>query len=171
MITSGRTNLMGCDASSIMVRSLLLCGVLLGVVRSELSVCEEEDGDLRVDCRIEPRANQINSYEFSLTTGTMETVINTNVSGSSPDVLYRDRSYVELLKPHGYRLRLNAETQTLTEINTHPETTFICKISKKSASTILVKGELLPCSADQLLVQTCCCLLSILFSLWSYAPH
>uniref|UniRef100_A0AAY5KG14 Immunoglobulin subtype domain-containing protein n=1 Tax=Esox lucius TaxID=8010 RepID=A0AAY5KG14_ESOLU len=158
-----------------MVTSLLICGVLLGVgcviVHSELSVCEEEDGDLRIDCHLEPRANQINSYEFSLSTGTVETVINTNVSGSSPDVHYRDRSYVEHLDPHGYRLRLSAGTHTVTHINNHPETTFICKISKKIASQIIQKGGLLPCSAERLLVRTCCCLLSLLFPLWSLAPY
>uniref|UniRef100_A0AAZ3SF45 Immunoglobulin subtype domain-containing protein n=1 Tax=Oncorhynchus tshawytscha TaxID=74940 RepID=A0AAZ3SF45_ONCTS len=112
--------------------------VLWNVVHCELvSVCEEEDGDLRVDCHVEPRANQINSYEFSVSTGTVETVVNTNVSGSSPDVRYRDHSYVEQLEPYGYRLTLNADTHTHTLTNTH--TTFICKISKNIASIIIEK--------------------------------
>ncbi|XP_045573472.1 thy-1 membrane glycoprotein isoform X2 [Salmo salar] len=159
--------------SSIM-RSLLVCGVVLGVlwnvVHCELvSVCEEEDGDLRVDCHVEPRANQINSYEFSVSTGTVETVVNTNVSGSAPDVHYRDRSYVEHLEPYGYRLTLNADTHTHTLTNTH--TTFICKISKNIASVIIEKNDLLPCSADSVLVQSCYWLLGVLLSLWGLPPQ
>ncbi|KAK6317635.1 hypothetical protein J4Q44_G00130350 [Coregonus suidteri] len=142
--------------------------VLCNVVHCELvSVCEEEDGDLRVDCHVEPRANQINSYEFSVSTGTVETVVNTNVSGSAPDVRYRDRSYVEPLEPYGYRLTLNADTHILA--NTHK--TFICKISKNIASVIIEKNDLLPCSADSVLVRGCCWLLGLLLSLWGLAPH
>uniref|UniRef100_A0A8C7KJP8 Uncharacterized protein n=1 Tax=Oncorhynchus kisutch TaxID=8019 RepID=A0A8C7KJP8_ONCKI len=117
------------------------------------------------------RANQINSYEFSVSTGTVETVVNTNVSGSSPDVRYRDHSYVEQLEPYGYRLTLNADTHTHTLTNTHTHTTFICKISKNIASIIIEKNDLLPCSADRVLVQSCCWLLGVLLSLWGLPPQ
>ncbi|KAL0995001.1 hypothetical protein UPYG_G00130500 [Umbra pygmaea] len=154
-----------------MVKSLLICTFVLGVVcvavSSELSVCIEEDGDLRIDCPLKPRDSQINSYEFSMSIGAVETIINTNVSGSSPDAHYQDHSYVEQLEPQGYRLRLKAEMYR--QIDTDSEKTYLCKISKNITSKTIEKGELLPCTADQVVVQTFCCLL---LSLWtSIATH
>ncbi|KAK7926137.1 hypothetical protein WMY93_008447 [Mugilogobius chulae] len=90
-----------------MIKSLLFCGVLgvfLIPAKSDLiSVCIEDDQDLRVDCMVEPKPSRINSYEFSWSSGKKEAVINTNVSGAASEAQFRDKSYVEELESHGYR--------------------------------------------------------------------
>ncbi|KAE8287523.1 hypothetical protein D5F01_LYC13568 [Larimichthys crocea] len=67
-IIRSRQELDGCF--SIMLKSLFVYGVL-GVLLipascDPISVCYEDDNDLRVDCWVEPKANKISSYEFSL---------------------------------------------------------------------------------------------------------
>ncbi|KAM4620209.1 uncharacterized protein ACJ7VT_006911 [Polymixia lowei] len=112
-----------------MVQSLFVLGVL-GVLLvpaqfEPISVCVEDDDDLRVDCRILPKPSQINTYEFSWSIGGKETLINTNVSGSAADPRFKDHSYVEELEPHGYRMTLTGFTHTLPH-----NVTFMCKISR-----------------------------------------
>lgn len=130
-----------------MVQCILVFGVL-GVLlvpglRCDLvSVCLEDDDDLRVDCRIKPRPSQINSYEFSWSSGTKETLINTNVSGSTTEPRFREASYVEELEPYGYRLTLSGFTSTLPY-----NTTYMCKISRVVVSIYAERDKLLPCSA------------------------
>uniref|UniRef100_A0A3Q2PRF1 Thy-1 membrane glycoprotein-like n=1 Tax=Fundulus heteroclitus TaxID=8078 RepID=A0A3Q2PRF1_FUNHE len=123
-----------------MLTSLFLCGalgVLVIPARSELiSVCLEEDNDLRVDCRIEPKPNKINSYEFSWSSGTKESLINTNVSGSAAEAQFRDKSEVVELEPHGYRMTLKGFTETLPH-----NTTYMCKISGQVESVLVEKGR------------------------------
>ncbi|CAL8279167.1 unnamed protein product [Boreogadus saida] len=136
-----------------MVQCILVFGVL-GVLlvpslRCDLiSVCLEDDEDLRVDCHIKPRSSQINSYEFSWSSGTKETLINTNVSGSTTEPRFRETSYVEELQPYGYRLTLSGHTHTLPY-----NTTYMCKISRVVASVSAEKDQLLPCSALSLFLQ------------------
>ncbi|KAM4545460.1 uncharacterized protein PAE49_018031 [Odontesthes bonariensis] len=129
-----------------MLKSLFVCGVL-GVLLIPaqcqlISVCVEEDNDLRVDCEIEPKANKINSYEFSWSFGTKETLINTNVSGSAAEMQFRDKSEVVELEPHGYRMTLSGFTDTLPH-----NTTYMCKISGNVESVTIEKDHLVPCSA------------------------
>ncbi|XP_071061518.1 uncharacterized protein [Pseudochaenichthys georgianus] len=128
-----------------MLKSLFVFGVL-GVLLipaqcDRISVCVEDDNDLRVDCLIPPKPSQIASYEFSWSTGTKEYVINTNVSGSSADKEFKNKSYVEELDPQGYRMILTGYTDTL---NT---TTYMCKMSGEVASISVEKEQVVQCSA------------------------
>ncbi|MEQ2167746.1 hypothetical protein ILYODFUR_014829 [Ilyodon furcidens] len=136
-----------------MLTSLFLCGalgVLLVPVRSQLiSVCIEEDEDLRVDCRIKPKPNKITSYEFSWSSGTKESLINTNVSGSAAEVQFRDKSEVVELDPYGYRMTLKGFTNTLPH-----NTTYMCKISGQVQNINLEKEQLQPCSAVSQFLKT-----------------
>uniref|UniRef100_A0A672GFR2 Ig-like domain-containing protein n=1 Tax=Salarias fasciatus TaxID=181472 RepID=A0A672GFR2_SALFA len=136
-----------------MLRSALLLvvfGVLLVSAQSDkITVCLEDDNDLRVDCLIKPKPNQIDSYEFSWASGNKEVLINTNVSGSSADNQFKEKSYVEELKPHGYRMTLKGFTDTLPH-----NTTYLCKISGSGASENVEKNKLVPCSAVSVLLRT-----------------
>ncbi|XP_005805875.1 thy-1 membrane glycoprotein-like [Xiphophorus maculatus] len=136
-----------------MLTSLILSGilgVLLIPVQSQLiSVCLEEDEDLRVDCRIEPKPNKISSYEFSWSSGTKEALINTNVSGSAAEAQFRDKSEVVELDPHGYRMTLKGFTNTLPH-----NTTYMCKISGQVESIKVEKEHLQPCSAVSLFLKS-----------------
>ncbi|XP_017164096.1 thy-1 membrane glycoprotein [Poecilia reticulata] len=136
-----------------MLTSLFLSGILGGLliqVQPQLiSVCLEEDEDLRVDCRIEPKPNKINSYEFSWSSGTKEALINTNVSGSAAEAQFRDRSEVVELDPHGYRMTLKGFTNTLPH-----NTTYMCKISGQVESINVEKEQLQPCSAVSLFLKS-----------------
>lgn len=118
---------------------VLLCFapvLLIPAKCDQISVCVEDDGDLRVDCRVEPKPNKINSYEFSWSSGTKESVINTNVSGSSAEGQFKDKSYVEELEPHGYRMTLIGFKDKLPH-----NTTYMCKISGVGANVSLEKGR------------------------------
>lgn len=100
-----------------------------------ITVCIEDDGDLRVDCLIEPKPNKINSYEFSWSSGTKESLINTNVSGSSAENQFKDKSTVEELEPHGYRMTLSDFTGKLPH-----NTTYMCKITGGIARVTMQAG-------------------------------
>ncbi|KAI9542414.1 hypothetical protein NQZ68_020761 [Dissostichus eleginoides] len=130
-----------------MLKSLFVFGVL-GVLLipaqcDRISVCVEDDNDLRVVCLIPPKPSTIASYEFSWSIGTKENVINTNVSGTSADKEFKDKSYVEEQDPQGYRMTLKGFTDKLS-LNT---TTFMCKMSGEVASIIVEKEQLVQCSA------------------------
>ncbi|XP_069001688.1 uncharacterized protein [Embiotoca jacksoni] len=129
-----------------MLKSLFafgVLGVLLIPVQSDrITVCVEDDNNLRVDCLIEPKPNKITSYEFSWSSGTKESLINTNVSGSSADPQFKDKSYVEELDPQFYRMTLTGFTEKLPH-----NTTYLCKISGVVASVNVEKEQLIPCSA------------------------
>lgn len=110
--------------------------MLLVPAQSErISVCTEDDNDLRVDCRIEPTPNKITSYEFSWSSGTKEAIINTNVSGSAAQAQFRDKSQVVELDPHGYRMSLTGFTDQLPH-----NTTYMCKISGQIESVTVERG-------------------------------
>lgn len=115
-------------------------GVLLIPVKSDLiEVCLDDD-KLRVDCRVAPKPNTINSYEFSWSSGNRETIIYTNVSGSKADQRFKGKSSVTELEPHGYRM-------TLTGFTDYNTTTYMCKISGNPARIEVNKENLAKCSA------------------------
>lgn len=126
-----------------MLKTLFVCGVLgvllIPVKSSPIEVCLEDD-KLRVDCRVEPQPNKYNTYEFSWSSGSQETVIYTNVSGSKADQRFKGKSSVVELEPHGYRM-------TLTGFTDYNTTTYMCKISGKPASVVVEKDKLEKCSA------------------------
>lgn len=130
-----------------MLKSLFVFGVL-GVLLTPpaecdlISVCVENDNDLRVDCLIASKPNKINSYEFSWSSGTKEFLIHTNVSGSAAEVKFKDRSYVEELEPSGYRMTLSGFTETLPH-----NTTYMCKISGEGSQVNWEREKLPVCSA------------------------
>ncbi|XP_043995742.1 thy-1 membrane glycoprotein-like [Gambusia affinis] len=136
-----------------MLTSLFLSGILgvllIPVQPQLISVCLEEDEDLRVDCRIEPKPNKINSYEFSWSSGAREALINTNVSGSAAEAQFRDKSEVVELEPHGYRMTLKGFTNTLPH-----NTTYMCKITGQVESINVEKEQLQPCSAVSLFLKS-----------------
>ncbi|XP_035482955.1 thy-1 membrane glycoprotein [Scophthalmus maximus] len=138
-----------------MLKALFVYGVL-GVLLfpakcDQISVCVEDDGDLRVDCRIKPKPNKIDSYEFSWSSGTKETLINTNVSGSAAESQFRDKSDVVELEPHGFRMTLRGFTNTLPH-----NTTYMCKISGVNANIIVEADHLVPCSAVSVFLKISC---------------
>lgn len=127
-------------------------GVLLISVKSEkISVCVEDDNDLRVDCQVEPKTNKFNTYEFSWSSGNKESLIITNVSGSAAEAKFKDKSYVEELEPHGYRMTLIGFTDGLPH-----NTTYMCKISGEPARVTLGREQLLPCSAVSVFLKSSC---------------
>uniref|UniRef100_A0A8P4FVK6 Ig-like domain-containing protein n=1 Tax=Dicentrarchus labrax TaxID=13489 RepID=A0A8P4FVK6_DICLA len=152
-----------------MLKSLFVygvLGVLLIPAKCELiSVCVENDDDLRVDCRIEPKPNKINSYEFSWSIGTKESTINTNVSGSSAEVQFKDKSYVEELEPYGYRMTMSGFRDKLPH-----NTTYMCKISQDGARITVEKDQLLECSAVSVFLKSSCSLIACLL-LFFYQTH
>lgn len=85
---------------------------------------------------IDPKPNMINSYEFSWSSGAKESLINTNVSGSSAERQFADKSSVEELEPRGYRMTLTGFLDKLPH-----NTTFLCKISRVSARVTVEKGR------------------------------
>lgn len=100
-----------------------------------ISVCLEVDKDLRVDCKIKAEPSKINTYEFSWSSGTKESVINTNVSGASAEERFKDKSNVEELKSGGYRMILSNFTDKIPH-----NTTFFCKLSGKIARVTVKRG-------------------------------
>ncbi|XP_073335906.1 uncharacterized protein [Pagrus major] len=149
-----------------MLKSLFVYGVL-GVLLipakcDQITVCLEDDNDLRVDCLIESQPDKRNSYEFSWSSGTKESIINTNVSGSAAEGQFKDKSYVEELESQGYRMTLKGFTDKLPH-----NTTYMCKITGVRASVTLEKDQLVECSAVSLLLKTSCswivCLLFFVF--------
>lgn len=102
----------------------------------KITVCIEEDKDLRVDCVINSTSNKINDYEFSWSSGTKEVIINTNVSGSVADSQFKGKkNYVTVLPTNIYRLTLEDPIDILPH-----NTTYICKVSGKPARAIFAKG-------------------------------
>lgn len=152
-----------------MLKSLFVfgvLGVLLIPAKCDLiSVCVEDDNDLRVDCLIEPKPNKINSYEFSWSSGTKESLINTNVSGSSAEGQFKEKSYVEELEPRGYRMTLAEFTDKLPH-----NTTYMCKISGEVASVKVEREQLVPCSAVSMFLMSSCSWIVCLL-LFSYQTH
>ncbi|XP_034034295.1 thy-1 membrane glycoprotein-like [Thalassophryne amazonica] len=137
-----------------MFKSLFVCAILgvlvISVKCNLISVCLD-DKKLRVDCRVQPKPSKINSYEFSWSSGSKELVINTNGSGSAADLQFKDKSQVEALLPHGYRMTLQGFTDKLPH-----NTTYMCKISGVPATVTLENAKLLQCSAVSMFLQSSC---------------
>ncbi|XP_061902116.1 thy-1 membrane glycoprotein-like [Entelurus aequoreus] len=137
-----------------MLPSVFVCGVLAALLtpaRCELiEVCIEDDDNLRVDCRVKAKANQISSYEFSWSSGSKESLINANVSGLPAESQFRGKSEVTELEPHGYRMTLKGFTDTLPH-----NTTYLCKITGAGASVTVEKDQLVRCCAVSLILQNC----------------
>ncbi|XP_030292940.1 uncharacterized protein LOC115593539 [Sparus aurata] len=153
-----------------MLKSLFVYGVL-GVLLipaecNQITVCIEEDNDLRVDCLIESQPNKINSYEFSWSSGTKESLINTNVSGSAAEAKFRDKSEVQELEPHGYRMTLSDFTDKLPH-----NTTYMCKITGVGASVNVEKDQLATCSAVSVFLKTSCSWIACLLLFVFYQTH
>lgn len=138
-----------------MLKFLFLFGVLgVLLIPAEcnlITVCIEDDNDLRVDCLIKPKANKITTYEFSWSSGTKETPINNNVTGSPPDAQLRDSSDVVELEPHGYRMTLKGHTDKLPH-----NTTYMCKVTGQPANINMEKEQLTPCSAVSFFLKSSC---------------
>ncbi|KAL3971090.1 SWI/SNF-related matrix-associated actin-dependent regulator of chromatin subfamily A3 [Sarotherodon galilaeus] len=135
-----------------MLKSLFVYGVLgvmLIPVKSHLmTVCMEEDEELRVDCQIENKPNKINTYQFSWSIEARQEIINTNVSGQSANEKFKGKSRVEELEPVGYRMTLSDFRDKLSD-----NTTFLCKISDQDANISVKKDNILSCSAVSLLLK------------------
>ncbi|KAG9341478.1 hypothetical protein JZ751_019288 [Albula glossodonta] len=140
--------------TSLFISSVVLAAFLAPGLCQTIKVCREEDGEVRVDCLIQPKPNTINTFEFSMFKGGKETVIITNVTGITADQSYKGKTRVEQLEPHGYRL-------TLVDVPVNENTTFTCKSSGMTDSVPL-KGQMETCSAISLFLQSCPWLLSLL---------
>lgn len=110
--------------------------MLIPVKSKRMTVCVEDDEELRVDCLIEPKPNKINTYQFSWSIGPRQETINTNVSGESANNLFKDKSRVEELEPVGYRMTLSDFRDKLSD-----NTTFLCKISGQGENITVQKGK------------------------------
>ncbi|XP_048023477.1 thy-1 membrane glycoprotein-like [Chanodichthys erythropterus] len=124
---------------------ILLLGVLMSPVlcqdeESVITVCQEEDKDLRVDCLLEPKPNYHTDYEFSMSKGQKETIINTNISGIMPEPKFRHNTFVTELEPYGFRL-------TIMSFSITENTTFICKVTKIQKTLFVELDSIQPCSA------------------------
>ncbi|XP_016332765.1 uncharacterized protein LOC107681113 isoform X1 [Sinocyclocheilus anshuiensis] len=123
----------------ILALGVLMIPVLCQDEESVITVCQEEDNDLRVDCLLEPRHNYHTDYEFSMSKGQKEIIINTNISGIMPEPKFRHNTFVTELEPYGFRLTIMSFTVT-------ENTTFICKVTKiqKTLSVELASSPALP---------------------------
>lgn len=114
--------------------SFVVSVLLIPAKCNKISVCIEDDKDLRVDCLIKPEPTKSNTFQFSWSSGGKESVITTNDSRLSTDTDFK--STVKELKPHGYRMTLTNFTDKLPR-----NSSLLCKLSGKSASVVVVNGE------------------------------
>ncbi|KAL4658608.1 hypothetical protein GN956_G3202 [Arapaima gigas] len=124
----------------------------------KITVCQEEDRDVRVDCVIEPKPNEIISYIFSMSKGSREYIVNTNSTTVTAAEMFQDISTVEQLGTNTLRLRLH-------EYKFSENTTFSCKVNTKTANIFVEKGKMLPCSTISVFFHCCPWLLYLLMSL------
>lgn len=117
----------------------------------KMVACQEENNDMRVLCLLQPKANYHTDFEFSMVKDKREIIINTNVSGMMPDPTFRHNSYVEELKPYGFRLTIMRFT--ITE-----NTTFFCKVSREQKTLFVESGKQL---LDIVVTCECLCVLHI----------
>lgn len=113
---------------------VLMIPVLCQDEESVMTVCQEEDNDLRVDCLLEPKHNYHTDYEFSMSKGQKEIIINTNISGIMPEPKFRHNTFVTELEPYGFRLTIMSFTVT-------ENTTFICKVTKIQKTLFVELGK------------------------------
>lgn len=101
---------------------------------NKISLCIEDERDLRVDCLIKPEPSKSNTFQFSWSSGSKESIITTNDSRLPPDTDFK--TTVKELKPHGYRMTLTNFTEKLPR-----NSSLLCKLSGKTASVVVVNGE------------------------------
>ncbi|KAB5548933.1 hypothetical protein PHYPO_G00061380 [Pangasianodon hypophthalmus] len=124
----------------------------------EMTVCQEEDNDLRVTCPLQPKPNYHTEFEFSMSKDKREVIIYTNVSGTMPDPSFRHNTYVQELEPYGFKL-------TMMHFTITENTTFMCKVTKEAKSLFVDVDTLQPCSAISVFLQSYPQLLSLLLPL------
>ncbi|KAI4900514.1 hypothetical protein NFI96_020136, partial [Prochilodus magdalenae] len=120
-----------------------------------MTVCQEEDKDLRVTCLLKPKPNYHTEYQFSMSSGNKEIIINTNVSGTMPENSFRHNTYVQELEPYGFQL-------TMMRYTLKKNTTFMCKVIKEEIRLFVESETLQPCSAISLFLQSSPWLLTLL---------
>lgn len=109
--------------------------LLIPAKSNKISVCIEDEKDLRVDCLIKPEPSKSNTFQFSWSSGSKESVITTNDSRLSlPDADFK--TTVKELTPHGYRMTLTNFTDKLPR-----NSSLLCKLSGKTARVVVVNGE------------------------------
>ncbi|XP_077447759.1 thy-1 membrane glycoprotein [Stigmatopora argus] len=149
--------------TTIMIQHLFMFSIMGMLLRpvwcDSITVCEEDDGDLRVDCLLKANPNKINSYEFSWSSGSKQALINSNVSGLSAEEEFRKVNHVTELEPDGYRLTLSGYQDKLPH-----NTTYMCKITGEGASINVERDHLVPCGAVSVL-QKCSWIITILLFL------
>ncbi|XP_073791447.1 uncharacterized protein isoform X2 [Danio rerio] len=124
----------------ILVLGVLMTPALCQDDESIMTVCQEEDNDLRVDCPLEPKHSFHTDFEFSMSKGQKEIIINTNISGIMPEPRFRHNTFVTELEPYGFRL-------TIMSFTIAENTTFICKVTKVQRTLFVELGSIEPCSA------------------------
>lgn len=146
--------------TSLLIFTLILEVSIASDESEKITVCQEEDNDLRVDCQLDPTPSTMRvEYEFSMATGGKETIINTNVSGiMADDKFRRDKAYPELLETDTIRL-------TITDFDLTENTTFMCKISGRLESIFIEPDQIVPCSAISITLQNSLLMLSLLLPL------
>ncbi|XP_056587842.1 thy-1 membrane glycoprotein-like [Triplophysa dalaica] len=132
------------NTSNSMFLWIVFLEVLIGAVLCQdeiiITVCQEEDTDLRVNCLLEPKANYHTDFEFSMSKGNKEIIINTNISGIMPDPKFRHNTFVTEIEPYGFRL-------TMMGFTISENTTFICKVTKSQKTLFVELDTIEPCSA------------------------
>ncbi|XP_061660224.1 thy-1 membrane glycoprotein-like [Syngnathoides biaculeatus] len=138
---------------SIMLQCLfvfIVLGVSLMPAQCNLiTVCKEDDGDLRVDCLVKAKPDKTSSYEFSWSSGSKQSLINVNVSGLAAEAEFRKVSHVTEVEPHGYRLTLSGYLDKLPH-----NTTYMCKITGEGASVNVERDQLVQCGAVSMFLQS-----------------
>uniref|UniRef100_A0A674PKB5 Uncharacterized protein n=1 Tax=Takifugu rubripes TaxID=31033 RepID=A0A674PKB5_TAKRU len=121
--------------------------LLIPAKSNKISVCIEDEKDLRVDCLIKPEPSKSNTFQFSWSSGSKESVITTNDSRLSPDADFK--TTVKELTPHGYRMTLTNFTDKLPR-----NSSLLCKLSGKTARVVVVNDKLPKCSAGNVFLRS-----------------
>lgn len=109
--------------------------LLIPAKGDNITVCIDNNNDLRVECQLKPESTKPHNYQFSWSSGNKAVVISTNVSGSSPDNEFKGKITVTQRKAYGYQMTLPNFTEKLTG-----NSTFFCKLSEKTARIVVEKG-------------------------------
>ncbi len=113
---------------------VLMIPVLCQDEESVITVCQEEDNDLRVDCLLEPRPKLPHRLWVLHVQRPKEIIINTNISGIMPEPKFRHNTFVTELEPYGFRLTIMSFTVT-------ENTTLICKVTKVQKNLFVELGK------------------------------
>uniref|UniRef100_A0A3B3T5I3 Immunoglobulin V-set domain-containing protein n=1 Tax=Paramormyrops kingsleyae TaxID=1676925 RepID=A0A3B3T5I3_9TELE len=147
--------------------TLLKCAVFIVVLLTPglckyIIVCQEEDEDIRVDCNIESKANQLPTYTFIMSSGKKEHIINTNSTTEKVADNFKDKSTVEQLPTGGFRLTMSGYQPT-------ENTTFTCRSNTGTNPDHMVveKGKMLPCSTISVYLHSSSWLFYLLLTFYS----